>query len=81
MNSLLIDTIIQIIEEKEKLHWKERNGVVWVQGVNPPNPDIFINKEKVTNIRSYFPRERFSDIKNPRLKMGHPIIQPRGQNH
>jgi hypothetical protein len=38
-------------------------------------------QEKVRNIHSYFPREKFSDIKNPKLKMGHPIIQPRGQNH
>ena len=79
MNTLLLATIIQIIEEKETSRRKERNGVMWYCGINDPH--IYINQEKVTNIRSHFPRERFSDIKNPRLKMGHPIIQPRGQNH
>ena len=39
---------------------------------------ISIPKQKRTK---YYNTQNMQNIKNPRLKMGHPIIQPRGQNH
>ena len=39
---------------------------------------ISIPKQKKTK---YYQANKNQKIQNPRLKMGHPIIQPRGQNH
>lgn len=39
---------------------------------------ISIPKQKRTK---YYNARKTENVKNPRLKMGHPIIQPRGQNH
>ena len=33
------------------------------------------------NIFPYIYKGNKNKFKNPKLKMGHPIIQPRGQNH
>ena len=38
-----------------------------------------INSNK--NIFPYIHKGNNNKFKNPKLKMGHPIIQPRGQNH
>jgi hypothetical protein len=39
---------------------------------------ISIPKQKRTK---YYNARKTKNVKNPRLKMRHPIIQPRGQNH
>ena len=39
-----------------------------------------ISIPKPTKMKYYGERNK-QKVKNPRLKMSHPIIQPRGQNH
>ena len=42
------------------------------------NNKISIQKPKKMK---YYSERNKQKVKNPRLKIGHPIIQPRGQNH